>query len=136
MWWLIFLAVLLVIVIVRGNRPRPSLNPESSIVVTFDDDEIVARDRTGDSRRVPWEKISRVSIRTTGDGPFAPDVFWGIHTGPGAEADLVFPGGATGETELLREFQRRLPDFRNDVVITAMGSATNAYFVLWEREAR
>lgn len=113
----------------RRRRPT-SLQPESSITVSFDAREIVVRDHTGETRRVEWDRISKVAIRTTDDGPFSADVFWGIHT-DSQDAALVFPGGATGEAELLRELQQRLPNFRNEEFMQAMGTATDAYFVLW-----
>ena len=35
--------------------------------------------------------------------------------------------------ELLKEMERRFPGFRDDEVIRAMGTTSNAIFVVWER---
>lgn len=111
------------------ERPRRLL-PESLYTVTFNDDVIEVSDPAGEIRRVRWDQITRVGIRTTDEGPFLPDVFWGIHAG-GDEPVVVFPGGASGESELLTALQRTLPGFSNDELIAAMRSTSNAYFLLW-----
>jgi hypothetical protein len=107
--------------------------PEKAVVVSFDDDIISARYANNEVRSVRWDRLSRVAIRTTDEGPFMPDVFWGFHEGD-ERPGLVYPQGATGDGEMLQEMQRRLKGLRNEVVIEAMGTATNAYFVIWEKD--
>jgi hypothetical protein len=104
--------------------------PESLYVITFDDQIIEVADPAGEIRQVGWDQITRVGIRTTDEGPFLPDAFWGIHSG-GEKPVVVFPNGASGESELLAELQRRLPGFADQEVVRAMGSTSNAYFLLW-----
>jgi len=104
--------------------------PEHLYNVTFDEHGIVVTDPRGGTQRVAWTEMTRVAVRTTDEGPFLPDVFWELHAG-GDDPAIIFPGGATGENELLAELQRRLPGFDNDQMIAAMGSADNAYFPLW-----
>ena len=116
-----------------SRRPQKNLMPERLFVVTFDERAITVTFPRGEVMRGLWEEISRVGIRTTDEGPFLPDVFWGIHAG-GEEVAVEFPGGATGEQELLAEMQRRLPGFRNDQLIAAMQRTSNAYFLLWPSE--
>lgn len=118
----------------RLRRPK-GLFPAALGSVSFDASGILSTDTSGKSRRVPWNQLTRVSIRTTDDGPMGADVFWTVHAG-GEEPSIVFPGGVTGEAELLREFQRRLQGFDNDRLIDAMASTSNADFVLWESTAR
>jgi hypothetical protein len=111
--------------------PRPTrLLPQSLMIVSFDDDEIRTVYRK-EVQRIAWSAIDRIVIRTTDLGPFAPDVFWALHSG--MEPPVILYGGATGEPELLAEFQRRLPGFRNDELIKAMSSTSNREFVVWER---
>ena len=113
-------------------RLRRPLMPESTWKVEFDEASIVVHHPRGQRQAVSWSKLSRVAIRTTDDGPWDMDVFWGLHENGSPSPPAVFPGGATGEQALLEAFGRRLPDFRFDQVIAAMSSTSNAYFVLWE----
>lgn len=115
------------------NRRPEDLMPERRYVVVFDEGTITVTFPRGEVLQVSWDEITRVGIRTTDEGPLLPDVFWGIHAG-GDEPAVVFPGGATGEQELLEELQRRLSGFRNDQLLAAMRSTSNAYFLLWSSE--
>lgn len=104
--------------------------PESLIRVEFDDAKISVTYPEG-TRSVAWNSLTKVAIRTTGDGPAEPDLFWGFHAGTETPS-VVFPGGATGEQELLKALQTRLPGFSNEQVLKAMGSTSDAVFVVWE----
>ena len=118
-------------------RVRSPLMPESQFVVRFDADAITVVAPNGETESVMWKDLTRVGIRTTDDGPAQPDVFWGLHTGA-EKAALVYPGGSTGEQEILVAMESRLPGFDDSQVIKAMGSTSNAYFLVWEqsREAQ
>jgi hypothetical protein len=113
-------------------RARSPLIPESLFVVRFDDEAITVTSPNGETQSVMWRDLTKVGIRTTDDGPAQPDVFWGLHTGA-EKAALVFPGGATGEQEVLAAMESRLPGFDDNQVIKAMGSTSNAYFLIWEQ---
>jgi hypothetical protein len=117
---------------VEGKK-TVGLQPEAQIVVTFDEHGVLARYPNGEARSIQWQELTMVGITTTDEGPFAPDVFWGLH-GPDGKTMVVYPGGTTGEAALLEELQRRLPDFDNEELIKAMGTATNARFLLWKRD--
>ncbi|GAC1629612.1 MAG: hypothetical protein NVS9B10_21020 [Nevskia sp.] len=78
-----------------------------------------------------WKDLTKVGIRTTDEGPWQPDVFWGLHAGK-EEPAVVFPGGATGEQEIIKAFNARLPAFNDKELIRAMGSTSNSFFLLWE----
>ena len=73
-----------------------------------------------------------VGIRTTDEGPFLPDVFWGLH-GADKKPAVVYAQGATGEPALLEALQSRLNGFDNQKVIEAMGCTDNAFFLVWEK---
>lgn len=115
----------------RPKGHRPGLMPEALCTVAFDDRTITARYPNGDTRAIGWDELSLVGIKTTDEGPFVADVFWGLH-GRNGEPRIVYPQGATGEEALLVEMQRRLADFDNRQLIEAMGSTRNAYFVIWQ----
>jgi hypothetical protein len=132
--WFVGMAVAVSGVYAFGRRSSGRLLPEALIGVSWTEDEITATYPTGERMSVRWDCLTRVAIRTTSDGPFSPDVFWGLHAGSDKPA-VVFSGGATGETELLAELQRRLPGFDNAAVINAMSSTSDRYFVAWQRAA-
>lgn len=116
----------------RANRSgRRVQAPEAGVVVAFDASVITVRYPNGDTRRIGWDELTAVGVTTTDEGPFVADVFWGLH-GPDGRPQAVYPGGATGEGELLAEMQRRLDGFDNARLIEAMGSTGNASFLLWQ----
>jgi hypothetical protein len=110
---------------------RPVLMPEALCAVTFDDRTITARYPNGETRAIAWDELTLVGIKTTDEGPFVADVFWGLH-GLDGKPQIVYPQGAMGEGELLEEMQHRLVDFDNRQLIEAMGSTRNALFVIWQ----
>ncbi|MBS0308386.1 MAG: hypothetical protein JSS58_05385 [Proteobacteria bacterium] len=113
-----------------GEKGR--LNPESRTVVSFDDEKITVRYENGEGREVRWDALTMIGIRTTDEGPFRPDMFWGLHAGSENPA-VVYPQGATGDGELLHALQRRLPGFDNRTLIEVMGSTENNFFLIWKR---
>src|SRR6185369_7366841 len=119
------------VIVRRGRSGR--LIPESLFTVAADEWQISVSDPEGNERNTTWSLIERVLIRTTDEGPFLPDVFWIVE--PIDKSALVFPGGSTGESDVLRALQASLPGFRSEQVIAAMGSTANQEFLLWERNS-
>ena len=113
----------------KGDRTL--LMPEALYSVTFDDRTIIVRHPNGDTRAIGWDELTLVGIKTTDEGPFVADVFWGLH-GLDGKPQVVYPQGATGGESLMVEMQRRLADFDDRQVIKAMGSTRNAFFVIWQ----
>ena len=85
----------------------------------------------GTVERVGWDDLQKVEVVTTGDGPFAPDVFWVLH---GRNGGCAIPQGATGDRHVLERLQA-LPGFDNEAVIAAMSSTSARRFLCWERTA-
>ncbi|MCP3887438.1 MAG: hypothetical protein GY702_00995 [Desulfobulbaceae bacterium] len=112
------------------SATKVKLMPEASVIVSFDDDWIKSSKPDGLVEKVKWCDLKAVIIETTDDGPFAPDVFW-ILVGEN-ETGCVFPGGATGEEEILEEMQKCLKGFDNETFIQAMGSCNNNKFLIWK----
>jgi hypothetical protein len=108
------------------------LVPEADWIVTFDGQGVTVTSPKGDRQEAKWLSLSRIAIRTTDDGPWREDVFWGLHENGSAKARVVFPGGATGEQALIKELDKRLKGVGWDRFIQAMGSTSNAYFVVWQ----
>lgn len=115
----------------RAPKSTASVTRTSNVQVSFSDSTIVATYEGGERRTAAWRELSKVGITTTDEGPFAQDVFWGLHAGE--RVAVAYPQDAVGARELLNAMQERLPSFDNHAVIEAMGSTTNAHFVVWER---
>jgi hypothetical protein len=64
----------------HASEPRTHLEPESRFVVRLSDSEVVCKRPDGKAERVAWADLQNVEVVTTGDRPFAPDVFW-FYTG-------------------------------------------------------
>lgn len=104
---------------------------EAQFVVSFDNDIISVIDPDGKESIVPIKNLTKIDILTTEDGPWAPDVFWRFFIDDN-DAEIVFPGGATGETKLLTFMQENFKNFDSDAIIKAMGSTSLAAFKIWE----
>jgi hypothetical protein len=114
-----------------ASESRPPLEPESGFVVRLSDAEVVCERPDGKVERVAWADLQKVEVVTTGDGPFAPDVFWVLH---GTDGGCAVPQGATGDGQLLERLQA-LPGFDNGAFIEAMSCASDRRFLCWQRPA-
>jgi hypothetical protein len=95
------------------------------------DDHGVRRDLPGGrAEQIAWADLAEVSVRTTGGGPLADDVFF-VLAGAGG-GGCVVPQGDPASTALLERLQR-LPGFDNTALIRAMSSTEDATFVCWRR---
>lgn len=113
-----------------SNCPEgKGLYPECLFVVTVSDSEIVNKCPDGSIERVAVGDLKEVAIETNTSGPWGADVWW-LLTGSTPEAGCAYPGGATGEQNVLK-WLNGLPGFDDKVVIQAMGSTSNARFVCW-----
>jgi hypothetical protein len=102
----------------------------SSLTIRVDDRGVSRRLANGTEEKVAWDDLAEVFVLTTGDGPFAEDVFFVLvgrdNTG------CVVPQGSPESAPLLERL-RRLPGFDNEAFIRAMGSTQEARFVCWRR---
>ena len=93
-------------------RARRTPDPEALWVARFDEETVSVTTPDPSLQSIRWDEITRVQIRTTDEGPWAPDVFWGLHR---AEGDpVIVLNGATGLRSLIEEMERRLPGFRDE----------------------
>lgn len=116
-----------------GRKNRIALQPETSVVVAFNAERILCTKPQSKDESISWSKLDAVLIETNDKGPLEPDVFWLLIT-KDMSSGCVIPQGATGEKELLKEMQTRLPDFDNEMLIKAIGSTSNQKFLIWERK--
>ena len=133
MWMIVGTALLLLSAAYVSFRPNKTrLQPESLWIVEFDDVGVTVKHPQGELQAAKWNEITKVAIRTTDEGPWDIDLFWGLHTKGTPDPAAVFPGGASGEEAFMKELEARLVGVRSDQIIKAMGSTSNAYFVVWE----
>ena len=107
-----------------------SNTPERNTIVEINDNEVRVSNSGEETQVIRWDDLQRVFIQTTDEGPFAPDVFWILQ---GSEERCVVPQGAMGEPELMERLQR-LPGFKSESIIDAMGCVTNQIFECWWAE--
>jgi hypothetical protein len=102
-------------------------------IVSYDEELISCTKPNGTIESVKWKDLKAVLIETTDEGPFACDVFW-VLLGSN-QTGCVIPQGATGESELLKALQDKLPAFNNEALLLAMASTQNNRFIIWEAKA-
>ena len=106
-----------------------NLESESKWVVTVTEAQVSCRRPSGLVEYVDWDDLRVVLIETTGEGPFAADVFWVL---AGDRSGCIVPLGAAGEDEMVSKLQA-LPNFNNEAVIEAMSSTGNQRFLCWRK---
>lgn len=118
----------------RNCPEGQGLYPECLFVVTVSESDIVNRRPDGTIERVTLSDLEEVTIVTNDSGPRGSDVWW-LLVGSTPHAGCAFPGGATGESQVLACVQR-LPGFDNGTFIEAMTCTSNARFVCWRASNR
>ncbi len=114
----------------KKEKDIEKLNPESKWLVEINRTEIRTIDYEGLETKCKINDISQIIIETNDTGPWGTDIWWKIL---GKEGFLSIPGGATGESEMLENFQK-FPGFNNEELIKAMSSTDNAEFICWKNE--
>ncbi|MEP6669218.1 MAG: hypothetical protein ABJF10_08700 [Chthoniobacter sp.] len=100
--------------------------------VIFNADSVTRFRPDGVEETIRWDDLHEVGILTTDEGPWLEDVFF-LLIGSDGKSGCVVPQLAEGCKELVERLQR-LPNFNNEALIKAMGSAVNAQFVCWKRQ--
>lgn len=106
-----------------------AMSPEDQFTLSFDDVGVRCVRPDGTVEQVTWAELERVSVLTTSDGPFQPDIFWVLH---GITGGCVIPWGVKGDTALLTRLQK-LPHFRNEAILQASSRTTEGLTTCWER---
>ena len=79
---------------------------------------------------VSLDELARIQIRTTADGPAAPDLFWMFTTRAGEL--LTIPGAAEG-SDMLFDALAALKGVNYDAATTAAATTENQLFEIWHR---
>lgn len=114
----------------RKASEKP-LYPESLWTVELGDQGICGTDHEGTAKTVSYDGLRTVAIATNDSGPWGADVWWLLYGAKG-ELNCAFPQGATGEKQVL-DYLFALPGFDNEEVIKAMGSTSEAVFLVWQK---
>lgn len=114
-----------------SKKPK-QLYPECLWTVEFDELGFRGSDHTGAKMAISLADLERVAIETNDSGPWGADVLWLLFRSDG-KPGCVFPQGATGEGAAVEKLMA-LPGFDERQMIKAMGSTSNALFIVWERE--
>jgi hypothetical protein len=114
----------------KNKKDKSSLVPESKWKVEFIETIIKATDYDGIESSIEISGIHQVIIETNDSGPWGTDIWWRILSNSGV---LSVPGGASGESEMLENFQR-FPNFDNEQLIKAMSSTENTEFIVWKNQ--
>ena len=118
----------------RINQENKADQPEASVIVTFNSQQIRCSKPNSKEESITWDKLDAVLIETTDEGPMLPDVFWLLLT-KDMSSGCIIPQGATGEKKLFEEMQMRLSGFDYEMFIKAMSSTVNQRFLIWERDS-
>ncbi len=93
--------------------------------------------RFGDKRRsvktesISWERVVKIEIVTTDEGPYVEDFFFVLHGADGT--GVVVPQELAVEYGLLPELQQRFAGLDNKAVIDASLCVENRRFLLWKK---
>lgn len=82
-------------------------------------------------RRIRWEDVHTVGIRTTDTGPFTEDLFWLFLT---SEGPVELPG-ALVEGPGLEPMLTRLPGWNHEKLLAALSSTRLGMFRIWHADA-
>ena len=104
-------------------------SPNGLVSIEVDATGVRVRRRNGKVEAIVWNEVTEVGILTTDGGPLSEDVFMIFCDSSGPKCAV--PQFAWDEHAL---FERvgRLPGFRADRALAAMGSTTHARFVCWQ----
>jgi hypothetical protein len=84
----------------------------------------------GKTEQIRWDQLEKIEIITTSDGPWGEDVFWVFHED---DKGCVVPNSDPRVGELIQKIES-FEAYDANAVIAAMGSASEATFLVWQRK--
>lgn len=81
--------------------------------------------------QIRWDDVEEIRIITTDGGPYSEDVFFALVDDQ--KKGCLIPHDAAVHYKLLERLQSRFDGLDNEGVIGAMGSTSNANFLIWRR---
>lgn len=104
---------------------------EEDVVVGFDAETITVRRPAGAAEAVRWDRLQAVIVEIGAGGAMAADMVWTLAGDDGT--GCVYPGGATGENEMLAALRARLPGFDEELLCALMEGTQAQEALLWLR---
>ncbi len=104
----------------------------SRYLLRFDGKEIHSFHPTQDYGSVKVDDIVEIGVLTTDEGPIAPDVWIMLLDRNGLAC--TFPSDATGHKPVINHLLQ-FEGFDHRAFIEAMGSTSNAKFVVWQKQS-
>lgn len=90
---------------------------------------IEVRKPTKEETLIEWEQLKTILVQAHEPVPGLPSMMW-ILSGEGSVC--IIPQGARGEENFVKWIEQ-LPDFRNEVLVTARECVEEQTFTVWER---
>lgn len=107
---------------------------EEDIIVSFDEVLITVRRPDGGMEQVRWDRLQAVIVEIGAGGAMVADMVWTLAGDDGT--GCVYPGGATGENEMLAAMRERLPDFNEEQLCALMEGTQAQEALIWLRADR
>jgi len=126
----IFFGLCTLVWVLQPFLPRREFSSEYRVTVTGDCVACEHPERKRESIR--WGEIRCVSVVTTSDGPWRPDM-WLLLEGEATGCSI--PTDAKGFDALFDQLSARFPDFDFKPFIEACGSVDDRRYVCWQRAA-
>jgi hypothetical protein len=114
----------------KRQQRRDAVMFERQVIVEHDERGVRVAYPDGARHALEWSDVRVVAIETNDSGPWGADVWWLLE---GEHHRVAYPQGATGDLAMLGALQSRLPGFKDEAVIQAMGCTGNARFVCWSQ---
>ncbi|GAA3582118.1 hypothetical protein [Snuella lapsa] len=103
--------------------------PEDYYDISITDDYVMVEHPKRDIEKINWDEIQEISIVTTDEGPFLPDVWLMLM---GNDKGCSMPQGAPKYDEVY-DIVSKYDGFDFEEVIKAATSTDNAKFELWKK---
>jgi hypothetical protein len=105
-------------------------NPEESHPAVFDGTAISVSHPDGSRDTLATAQLGKVAIATNDSGPWGIDCWWLLYS-RGDQLAVRLPQGAPGEPAITK-WLMSLPGFDHEQVVSAMCSAEDAIFPVWQ----
>lgn len=104
---------------------------EHPFIITCDDIQIKLTDeRSSESHAAAWSSIDRITVYTTGEGPWREDAYFVFECK--SDKPFIVPSEARGVGELITKLTS-LDGFDIQLFMVAMGCTNNQRFICWEK---
>ena len=105
-------------------------NPENDFVIMLTDESITVIRPGRVKEMIRWDDVRSISVITTDEGPFLPDVWFVLQ---GNDGQCQFPQGAPKADEAYERISL-FDGFDFETFIKSMSSTENARFLLWQQQ--